>query len=197
MEPLRTRAAGDLLAAEALAGHPERVVMRDVLVMLDSGAETISDAMKVFGKSTPNGMRRRMINGKWRVFMDVSDIDLLVLEPWTTGKLKIVAREEIKAGTRDSPKDAATQLRAQENAINAHAAGGARIRLEHNGVDVTDKIELSSSGPGVTRGLAEKASGPKQPGQDQFDASLGVRGDDLATQLRSMLEVELARKDGE
>lgn len=203
LEPIRSQAVGDVVAKELAKAHPDATIHREVRVMVDTGADNVEDAMRAMGRpykagDLAPGMRVRKVDGKDRYFMDVSDIDILVLEPGGAGgKLRIKLREELKSGANDSPSDAKGQLGTQSDLMQKDSDGsGRKIRLELTAgdKDITETIDLTAPGPGVARGVAEKAEAKRLPGQEHFDESIGVRSDELENRLKALLDAEIAKR---
>jgi hypothetical protein len=103
--------------------------------------------------------------------MQRGEIDVMVVERQVSGKAKVIAREEIKTGSRDTDAEARGQLDAQSSLLRAGAAGKTTIRLEVAGRDITGEIDLASDAAAT-----KTARGPAGKG---FKGSLGISAADL------------------
>lgn len=103
----------------------------------------------------------------------------MVIEHQTSGKAKVVAREEIKTGAHDTNARARAQLDAQTSLLRDGASGKKAIRLEVGDRDITGEIDLGSDDAAIksTRGPAGKG----------FDKSLGVSANDLEGMCKELL----------
>ena len=119
------------------------------------------------------------------LYVQRGEIDMMVVEPQPTGKAKVIVREEIKTGSRDTNSDAQAQLSDQTTLLSDGAAGKKAVRLEAGGRDITDMIDLGSdvSARRSTRGPAGKG----------FDETLGVSATDLEKMCKQLL-AEAAEK---
>ena len=101
---------------------------------------------------------------------------------------KVIAREEIKTGGRDTNADARGQLDDQTGLLRDAAAGKKAIRLEVGHRDITSEIDLGSdaSSNKTTRGPAGKG----------FDTSLGVFASDLEAMCKDLLAKGVAAGRG-
>jgi hypothetical protein len=146
---------------------------------------------KADGTTKANGLREIPgVDGKKRVYLDRADIDVMIVERGSNGKLRVVHREEIKSGRGDhatgSPKEpgAREQLATGKQLLSDAAHGKTTIRMEVGGVDITDQFDLNSveSSTSATRGTAGKTG---------FDQSLGVTAGDLKVMLQELIEDHL------
>lgn len=112
----------------------------------------------------------------------------MVIEPQPSGKAKVIAREEVKTGGRDTNADARGQLDVQAGLLRDAGAGTKTIRLEVSGSDITGQIDLASDATAnkSTRGPAGKG----------FDKTLGVTASDLEALCKELLKEELATGNG-
>jgi len=100
-------------------------------------------------ENTPDGKR---------IYLEITDIDLMVTMDQPNGKGNILHNEEIKTGAGDSPTGARNQLDDGYKAINEAATGGRKVILREGGKDITAEIDLRSmsSATSHTRGPANK-----------------------------------------
>ena len=155
------RVAGSLLRS-ARHAHPGAEVLDGVKVYEKLPEATVDEwKTKHPGKPTDGLTRRQGV-----LYIQRGEIDMMVVERQASGKAKVIAREEIKTGTRDTNAAARGQLDAQTGLLRNAAAGKKAIRLEVGDRDVTAEIDLDSdaSANKSTRGPAGKG----------FDESLGV-----------------------
>jgi hypothetical protein len=120
--------------------------------------------------------------------MQRGEIDSMVIERQTSGKAKVVAREEIKTGVQDTNARARAQLDAQTGLLRDGALGKKTIRLEVGDHDIAGEIDLGSDATAVksTRGPAGKG----------FDKSLGVSANDLEGMCKELLAKGVATGEG-
>jgi hypothetical protein len=195
VEQIRSRIVGDTVAAETAANYPGKQVLRDVKIREETPATNIDDYMDNYaraeGKTSPSGLTVQDTPSGPRVFIERTDIDILVLERRPDGgKHRIVHREEVKSGKNDQAtgKDGAQrQLEAGERLISNAAHGKTRIRIEANDVDITDQIDLGSvdSSTGVLRGPAGKTG---------FKESLGATAEDLRAMVDELVREQVATR---
>jgi hypothetical protein len=107
------------------------------------------------------------------------EIDMMVVEQQTDGKARVIAREEIKTGGRDTNASARAQLDNQTSLLNDGAAGKKIIRLEVGDRDITGEIDLGSD--------AFAAKSTRGPAGKGFDKSLGVSANDLEGLCKDLL----------
>jgi hypothetical protein len=197
IERIRTRLVGDVVAEELGAAYPGKEVLRDVVVMEQTPAISRDDYMANYaaadGKTSPDGLFVHDTADGPRVFLTRTDIDMLVIERVPGGKAKVVHREEVKTGKYDRAKGntresgAEDQLRAGRNLLSDAAKGTKRLRLELDGKDITDQIDLTS-----VDASTEATRGPA--GKQGYNESLGVTADDLAGMIEDLILHELAAR---
>jgi hypothetical protein len=113
---------------------------------------------------------------------------MMVVEPQPSGKAKVIAREEVKTGVRDTNADARGQLDEQTGLLRDAATGRKAIRLEVGGSDITGQIDFASDA------TADKST--RGPAGKGFDKSLGVYASDLEALCKELLAKELATGRG-
>lgn len=120
--------------------------------------------------------------------MQRGEIDIMAVERQSNTKAKVIAREEIKTGSRDTNADARGQLDDQTSLLRDAAAGKKTIRLEVGDRDITAEIDLASdvAANKSTRGPAGKS----------FDKSLGVTASDLEALCKDLLDKSAAVEGG-
>jgi hypothetical protein len=168
---------GELNARQLEAKYPGTRVLRNVRISKRL-AKMSREQYRATGASV-DGVRELIVDGETYVYRDVSDIDAMVVAAGGDGKLKIVHREEVKLGT-DSPTTAQDQLDAGRTAIANAADGGTDIRLDVNGVDMTEAIDLGS-----VRESTEATRGPANRG---FKESVGITQKDLRSLMEELLQ---------
>ncbi|MEO8841912.1 MAG: hypothetical protein ABI704_10105 [Kofleriaceae bacterium] len=136
------------------------------------------DEFKKLGREEKQGMTLRERDGAMRVYLDKTDVDLMVVEPGPAGKrIRRLAQE--KAGAKDTPAAAKSQNEQALHAIEGARSGGKHVRLEAGGVDITKTLDLS------TAATADKVSvGPAGKG---FDESLEVTASDLERLMKDLV----------
>jgi hypothetical protein len=120
--------------------------------------------------------------------MQRGEFDVMVIERQASGKAKVIAREEVKTGIRDTNADARGQLEDQTGILRDAAAGKKTIRLEVGGNDITAEIDLASDA-----GANKSTRGPAGKG---FDKSLGVSASDLEALCKDLLDNGLTAGKG-
>lgn len=168
---------GELNARQLEAKYPGTRVLRNVRISKRL-AKMSREQYRATGASV-DGVRELIVDGETYVYRDVSDVDAMVVAAGGDGKLKIVHREEVKLGT-DSPTTAQDQLDAGRTAIANAADGGTDIRLDVNGVDMTEAIDLASvrESTEATRGTANRG----------FKESVGITQKDLRSLMDELLQ---------
>jgi hypothetical protein len=199
IEWLRNRLISNVVGDEIAFQYPSKEVLRNVKISEQRPGNSIENYMKnhakADGMTRTNGLRELPgADGKQRLYLDRTDIDVMVVERGRDGKLRIVHREEIKSGQHDqatggTKPGAKEQLAAGKQLLSDAAHGKTTIRLELDGVDITDQFDLSSvdSSTGATRGAAGKTG---------FDQSLGVTAGDLKAMIQELIEEQLKLRAG-
>lgn len=178
---LRDRLVAKLLRSELETAHPGTEVLDGVriyekLPKVDRNEWNANNSGK-----DPSGLTERPDG----LYMQRGEIDMMVIERQSTGKAKVVAREEIKTGSRDTNADARGQLDVQTSLLSEGAAGQKTIRLEIQGRDITGKIDLKSD--------AAASKSTRGPAGKGFDETLGASAADLERMCKELL-VEAAEK---
>ena len=181
---LRDKLVAKILRAETEHAHPGAEVL-DAVKVYEKLPEASVDEWKANnpGKS-PDGLIRR----EGQLYMQRGEIDVMVIEPQQSGRAKVIAREEVKTGGRDTNADARGQLDEQTGLLRDAATGKKTIRIEISGRDITAEIDLASDAAAskATRGPAGKG----------FDKSLGVSASDLEALCKDLLERGVAPGKG-
>jgi hypothetical protein len=84
---------------------------------------------------------------------------------------------------------AESQLRAGRDLLSKAGQGKTRIRLEANGKNITEDIDLASVDTST-----ESATGPA--GKKDFTRSLGITADDLAALIEDLTRQAVAARTG-
>ncbi|HET9624292.1 MAG TPA: hypothetical protein VFP84_23125 [Kofleriaceae bacterium] len=127
----------------------------------------------------PNQLREGLVRRDGQPYMQRGEIDMMVIERQPSGRAKIIAREEIKTGLRDSNASARGQLNAQSELLREAAAGHKVIRLELAGRDISAEIDVA------TDAMASKST--RGPARKGFDTSLGASAADLEALCKDLL----------
>ena len=193
-----------LLGGATEANASERIPMlRDKLVARILKAETESvrpgvevlDGVKVYEKlpeanvnewkaKNPGKTTEGFIERSDGLYLQRGEIDMLVIERSPGGKAKVIAREEIKTGGRDSNASARAQLDGQTGLLLAGATGTKSIRLEVAATDITGEIDLASD--------AAASKSTRGPAGKGFDKSLGISAADLEALCRQLVAEAIA-----
>jgi hypothetical protein len=120
--------------------------------------------------------------------MQRGEIDMMVVERQSSGKAKVIAREEIKTGAHDTNADARAQLDEQTGLLHDGAAGKKAIRIEVGDRDITGEIDLASD--------AAASKSTRGPAGKIFDKSLGVSATDLEALCKDLLAKGMAAGGG-
>jgi hypothetical protein len=181
---LRDKLVAKLLRAEAEHTHP--------------GAEVL-DGVKIYEKlpevnrdewhaKNPGKKGDGLTDRDDGLYVQRGEIDIMVIERQTSGKAKVVAREEIKTGVHDTNARARGQLDVQTGLLRDGASGKKSIRIEVGGRDITGAIDLGSDAAATnfTRGPAGKG----------FDKSLGISATDLEGLCKGLLAQGVAAGEG-
>jgi hypothetical protein len=181
---LRDKLLAKILRVEAEHAHP--------------GAEAI-DGVKVYEKlpeanvdewaaKNPGKKRDGLTNRDDGLYLQRGEIDIMIVERQPSGKAKVIAREEVKTGGRDTNAAARGQLDDQTGFLRDAAAGNRTIRLEVGDRDITGEIDLGSDA------FASKST--RGPAGKGFDKSLGVSASDLETLCKDLLANGVAAEKG-
>jgi hypothetical protein len=171
---LRDKLVAKLLRVEAEHAHPGAEVI-DGVKIYEKLPETSLDEWKANNPGKPtSGLTRR----EGRLYMQRGEIDMMVVEQQSSGKAKVIAREEIKTGSHDTNARARAQLDDQTGLLRDGASGKRPIRLEVGDRDITGEIDLGSDATArkSTRGPAGKG----------FDNSLGMSANDLEAMCKDL-----------
>jgi hypothetical protein len=173
---LRDKLVAKILRVEAEHAHPGAEVL-DGIKIYEKLPEASVDEWKANNPGQPpDGLTRR----EGQLYMQRGEIDMMVVERQPSGKAKVVAREEVKTGGRDTNADARGQLDDQSSLLREAAVGNKTIRLEVDGRDVTAEIDLASDGA-----ASKSTRGPAGKG---FDKSLSVSASDLEALCKDLLD---------
>ena len=174
---LRDAVMAKILAGEALAKaqatEPNAEVLTGIKVYEKQAEGSIAEWLGNNAGKTADGLTMRGAE----LYMQRSEIDVMVIVREPGGKARVTHREEIKTGTRDTHADAEGQLDAIGNQLALGSSG--KIRLELNGKDITAEIDMS------TDAAATKAT--RGPADKKFDESLGITARDLERLVKSLL----------
>ena len=182
---LRSHVMTSYMQAQLAKDFPRSRVRKDVQVWQEQPGDYVSREdykakhPKKFAKSQSGVKLESTPDGK-RIYLEITDIDLMVTMDQPDGKAKILHNEEIKTGHGDSPDKARDQLNDGYKAINEAAAGGRKVMLLEGGKDITGEIDLTSMG-----GATSHTRGPANKG---FETSLEVNTTDLDTLIRRLME---------
>jgi hypothetical protein len=180
---LRSYVTTSYMQAQLAKDFPRSRVRKDVQVWQEQPGDYVSREdykakhPKVFEKSQ-RGVRLDPVEK--RIYLEITDIDLMVTMDQPSGKAEILHNEEIKTGHGDSPDKARNQLNDGNKAISEAATGGRKVKLIEAGKDITGEIDLTSmiSAKSHTRGPANKG----------FETSLEVSTTDLDALIRKLME---------
>lgn len=182
---LRDAIMADILRAETQAANPGREVLVNVKIFEKQPEATLADwRAKNPGKAADGYTQRD--DG---LYKQVGELDQLVIERQPAGAAKVIAREEIKTGVRDTPGDANQQLADQARLLAEGAQSPGKIRLEQGGVDITQQIDLASD--------ATSTKSSRGPSDKNFTLSLGVTSGDLEALCKEILREAVAKKSAQ
>jgi hypothetical protein len=175
---LRDKFVAKILRGEAERVHPGAEVFDGVKIY--ERVSPVAGAESHIEDPGPDSAGLTIRDGK--PYMQRGEIDMMIVERQPSGRAKIVSREEIKTGARDTNADARRQLNEQTKLFRDAASGGTgqrAILLEFNGKDITDDIDM------VSDALATKTT--RGPAGKAFDNSLGVSASDLEALCKELL----------
>lgn len=174
---LRDAVMSKILAGEAVARaratDPSAEVLTGIKIYQRQSEQSVNEWLTNNPGRAPDGLTLR-VDG---LYMQRGEIDVLVVVRESGGKWRIVSREEIKTGNRDTNADAARQVEQTGSLLAQDATGG--IRLELGGKDITSEINMASDA------AAHKAT--RGPSDKQFDESLGITAGDLERLVKSLI----------
>ena len=181
---LRDKLMAKLLRAEAEQTHPGAKVLDGVKIY-----EKLPEAnVNEWEAKNPGKKRDGLTDRADGLYLQRGEIDMMVIEPQQGGKARVVAREEVKTGIRDTNADARGQITDQSQLLSDGAAGKKVIRLEVGGQDITAGLDLASDAS-----ASKSTRGPTGKG---FDKSLGVSASDLEAMCKAILAEAEAAKGG-
>jgi len=183
---LRDKVMAKVLKAEAQAARPNADVLDGVKIYEKQPEATVEE----WRGNHPNADGSRPTNAGLREFddglyLERGEMDILILERSATGgKARILEREEIKTGVRDTHAKADAQLKVQSELLRAGANGQAKIRLVRASDErLADTIDLA------TDATARKRT--RGPSNRVFDESLDVTASDLETLFKELMSTRL------
>jgi len=188
---LRDKVMTKVLKAEAQAAHPNADVL-DGVKIYEKQAEATAEEWRA---NHPNPDGSRPTNAGLREFgdglyLERGEMDILIIERPVTGKARILEREEIKTGIRDTHARADAQLKTQSELLHAAASGKAKIRLlRGSDENLADTIDLA------TDATAKKMT--RGPSNRVFNRSLGVSASDLEALFYELVNASIRHEDKE
>jgi hypothetical protein len=181
---LRDKLVAKILRTEAEHAHPGTDVIDGVKIYEKlPEANTDEWIAKNPGKN-PGGLTQRADG----LYIQRGEIDMMVVDRQSSGQAKVIAREEIKTGGRDTDADARRQLHDQTSLLRDAVAGKKVIRLEVGDRDITAEIDLASD--------ATASKSTRGPAGKGFDKSLGVTAGDLEALCKDLLARSAAAGKG-
>jgi hypothetical protein len=172
---LRDKLMSRILRSEAQQRHPGYDVVDGAKIY-----ERVSNGtLEQWRHANPGQDARGLTDRADGLFMQRGEIDLMILERQAGKKAKIIEREEIKTGIRDKNADARSQLLEQASILSEAAAGRRQLRIEVEGQDITNEIDLA------TDAMAGKHT--RGPAGKGFDRSLGATANDLEAVCKDLL----------
>jgi hypothetical protein len=181
---LRDKLVAKILRAETERAHPGTEVLDNVKIYEKLPEASIEEWKTNNPGKPPDGLTRR----EGQLYMQRGEIDMMVVERQANTKARVVAREEIKTGSRDTNADTRSQLDDQTGLLREAAAGKKTIRLEASDRDITAEIDLASDA------AANKST--RGPAGKNFDKSLGVTASDLEALCKDLLGKSAAAEEG-
>jgi hypothetical protein len=174
--PLRDTLMAKILHQETQAANPKGEVLSGVKVYEKMPEANLAE----YRAKHPNAKVDGLTDRPDGLYMQRGELDQMVIErPAEGGKAKIVYREEIKTGTKDTAADAGAQLTEQSKLFENGANGSTTIRLESGGTDITGQIDLASDA-----GATKKTRGPAGKG---FNESLGATAQDIEAMCKDLI----------
>ncbi len=173
---LRDKLVAKIFRTEAEHAHPGAEVLDGVKIY-----EKLPEAnLDEWGAKNPGKKRDGLTERADGLYMQRGEIDMMVVDRHVSGKAKVIAREEIKTGGRDTNADARGQIDDQTALLGDAAAGKKTIRLEIGDRDITAEIDLTSD--------AAASKSTRGPAGKGFDKSLGVSASDLEALCQDLLD---------
>jgi hypothetical protein len=178
---LRDKLIAKITSAEVQHSHPGTEVLDGVKIY-----EKMPEAnMKEWMAKNPGKQTAGFTERPDGLYLERGEMDIVVIQRQPGGKAKVIAREEIKTGRRDTDSDAWSQLDDQSGLLRDGATGKTKIRLEVNGHDITSNVDIGSDA------VAHKSS--RGPAGKGFDNSLDVSAGDLEALCKSLLAESAAK----
>jgi hypothetical protein len=181
---LRDKLVAKILQGEMENANPDADVLSSVKIY-----EKLPEVSVEEWKSNhPGQLADGLVRREGELYMQRGEMDLTLLERPQTGKAKVIAREEVKTGVRDTNADARRQLQDQSALLHDAAIGKKTIRLEFEDRDITSQIDLASDA------LASKST--RGPARKGFDKNLGVSGADLEAMCKDLMKTGTTSGEG-
>ena len=182
---LRNILTSELRAEEIAARYPGAQVLREVQIWEADLTVPLRDVEGIPGKAGQTF--RRDSDGTHRIYKNVTDIDLMVIDrPLGGDKAKILRLEQQKTGGTDTASAAKAQNEAALTSIQSSQQQHRIIRLEIEGkLDIIEQLDLTS--------IAQASKVTVGPAGKSFDESLGITAPDLERLMKDL--VANARKE--
>jgi hypothetical protein len=164
-----------ILRVEAERAHPGAEVIDGVKVYEKLAEANIGEWEARNPGKKPDGLTERSDG----LYQQRGEIDVMIIERQPGGKAKMIAREEVKTGARDTNADARGQLDDQTRLLSEATAGKKIVRLEVRNHDITSEIDLESD--------ATASKSTRGPAGKGFDRSLGISASDLEALCKELL----------
>jgi hypothetical protein len=181
---LRDKLVAKILRTEAEHAHPGTDVIDGVKIYEKLPEANTDEWMAKNPGKKPGGLTERADG----LYIQRGEIDMMVVDRRPDGKAKMIAREEVKTGGRDTNADARGQLDDQTSLLRDAAAGKKIIRFEVGDRDITVDIDLASD--------AAASKSTRGPAGKGFDKSLGVTAGDLEALCKDLLAKSAAAGKG-
>ncbi|MCE9577291.1 MAG: DUF4157 domain-containing protein [Deltaproteobacteria bacterium] len=186
---IRSLVMSEFMASKILAEHPGagHGVLADVVVWQETTQATPEELKRerpeLFASGRPGTRFIETARGR-KLYVQVTDMDLVVVQDQVSGRRRVVHREELKTGANDSPKEARAQLNNGADAVASATTGGPPVALFLGDTDITATIDLPSVGSSTsaTRGPAGKG----------FETDLGINSKDLDALAQQLLKLAQA-----
>jgi hypothetical protein len=181
---LRDKLVAKILRTKAEHAHPGADVIDGVKIYEKLPEANTDEWIAKNPGRKPSGLTERADG----LYIQRGEMDMMVVERQSSGTAKVIAREEVKTGGRDTNADARAQLDDQTSLLRDAAAGKKIIRLEVGDRDITADIDLASDA------IASKST--RGPAGKGFDKSLGITANDLEALCKDLLAKKAAAEEG-
>ena len=128
-----------------------------------------------------------------RIWLQKTDIDVMVVQKTPDGKYKTVEIQEVKSGKNDSPVKARGQSNNGRDGLQAINNGSDDVQLHQGKEDITGQFDRSQTAVSQDKAITVGA-GQKKQGDDGFDQTSEYTSTDYNNLAKEILEQNEVRR---